>query len=155
MLYLNVTKPVDVLFVDQLVLPTICSRVGSGLGHIFGKVEVQRENLHILEYGVSQTSLEQVFNSFAAQQKEERGAVRGLHRPAAAAPSPPTGAASTTWQGASPATSSSQTVQVQIPAGVAPGQKLRISLSTGTDVEFVVPAGAVPGQLVNVPVSAS
>ena len=30
------------------------------------------------EYGVCQTSLEQIFNSFAAMQEEETGAVRGV-----------------------------------------------------------------------------
>ena len=30
------------------------------------------------EYGVSETTLEQIFNQFAAQQEEETGPVRGL-----------------------------------------------------------------------------
>ena len=30
------------------------------------------------EYGVSETSLEQIFNNFASQQEEETGPVRGM-----------------------------------------------------------------------------
>ena len=40
------------------------------------------------DYGISQTSLEQIFNQFAAQQDEETGAVAGMamaHQPAAPA----------------------------------------------------------------------
>ena len=49
------------------------------LGAIFGTIESVRTKLGIAEYTVSQTTLEQVFNSFAAQQEEETGPVRGLH----------------------------------------------------------------------------
>ena len=40
----------------------------------------QRKSLFIGEYALSQTSLEQVFNGFAAQQEEERGTAVGLTR---------------------------------------------------------------------------
>ena len=51
---------------------------GLTLSAIFGTVEGARDELGIVEYTVSQTSLEQVFNGFAAQQGEETGPVRGL-----------------------------------------------------------------------------
>jgi hypothetical protein len=40
---------------------------------MFGAVESHKEILGIQEYSVSQIQLEQVFNSFAAQQEEESG----------------------------------------------------------------------------------
>ena len=73
-----------------------------GLGHVFGKFEASKRRLSIQvrnplpwfllscrawltkracgwqEYGVSETTLEQIFNQFAAQQEEETGPVRGL-----------------------------------------------------------------------------
>jgi ATP-binding cassette subfamily A (ABC1) protein 1 len=49
------------------------------LGGIFGRIEAAKDTLDVVEYTVSQTSLEQVFNGFAAQQQEETGHVRGLN----------------------------------------------------------------------------
>ena len=43
------------------------------LSTMFGAIESQKEILRIQEYSISQTSLEQIFNSFAAQQEEESG----------------------------------------------------------------------------------
>ncbi|GLD95409.1 hypothetical protein PINS_up004053 [Pythium insidiosum] len=48
------------------------------LGDVFRRIERGREDLHLREYAVSQTTLEQIFNSFAAQQTEERGVARGM-----------------------------------------------------------------------------
>lgn len=50
----------------------------SSLADVFRSLEHSRENLCLAEYGISQTSLEQIFNDFAARQKEETGPVRGL-----------------------------------------------------------------------------
>ncbi|CAM9216529.1 unnamed protein product, partial [Ectocarpus fasciculatus] len=47
------------------------------LAQMFGIVENDREALCIGEYALSQTSLEQVFNGFAAQQEEELGHAAG------------------------------------------------------------------------------
>jgi len=44
----------------------------SKLCDIFSHFERQRQELHIEEYGVSQATLEQIFNGFAARQSEER-----------------------------------------------------------------------------------
>ena len=41
------------------------------LSRMFGLIENSLEELHILEYSISQTSLEQIFNSFAMQQTGE------------------------------------------------------------------------------------
>ena len=43
------------------------------LSKIFGSIETNKKNLNIHEYSISQTSLEQIFNYFAAQQEEETG----------------------------------------------------------------------------------
>ncbi|CAM9274541.1 unnamed protein product, partial [Hapterophycus canaliculatus] len=47
------------------------------LAQMFGFVEKEREALCIGEYALSQTSLEQVFNGFAAKQEEELGHAAG------------------------------------------------------------------------------
>jgi ATP-binding cassette subfamily A (ABC1) protein 1 len=41
------------------------------LGEVFSLIEKCKQDLYIQEYSVSQTSLEQIFNRFASQQKEE------------------------------------------------------------------------------------
>ncbi|KAK1930146.1 ABC transporter A family member 1 [Phytophthora citrophthora] len=48
------------------------------LSKMFALVEDVKTKMHIREYSVSQTTLEQIFNSFASQQEEEQGAVRGV-----------------------------------------------------------------------------
>ncbi|KAJ0410416.1 hypothetical protein P43SY_002748 [Pythium insidiosum] len=48
------------------------------LGDVFRRIERGRGSLHLREYAVSQTTLEQIFNAFAAQQSEERGVARGM-----------------------------------------------------------------------------
>lgn len=51
----------------------------SSLAEVFEKMEGSKAELCLEEYGVSQTSLEQIFNDFAAKQHEETSAVRGLY----------------------------------------------------------------------------
>ncbi|TYZ67280.1 hypothetical protein PybrP1_002795 [[Pythium] brassicae (nom. inval.)] len=46
---------------------------------IFALLESAKTSLHVSEYGVSDTSLEHIFNGMAAQQEEERGVVRGMY----------------------------------------------------------------------------
>ncbi|ETL98845.1 hypothetical protein L917_04165 [Phytophthora nicotianae] len=48
------------------------------LSKVFALVEEIKEKMHIREYSVSQTSLEQIFNYFASQQAEEQGVARGF-----------------------------------------------------------------------------
>lgn len=45
---------------------------------IFGAIEVKKIDLALDGYSVAQTSLEQIFNQFAAQQEEEMGIVAGV-----------------------------------------------------------------------------
>jgi len=45
---------------------------------VFRIIEENRENLCIEAYSVSDTTLEQIFISFARQQEEETGPVAGL-----------------------------------------------------------------------------
>ncbi|CAN0457892.1 unnamed protein product [Laminaria digitata] len=47
------------------------------LSELFGFIENNREALSVGEYSLSQTSLEQIFNAFAAQQEEELGHAAG------------------------------------------------------------------------------
>ena len=51
---------------------------GVSIGDMFGLLESGKEDLSLKEYSLSQTSLEQVFNSFAGQQEEEMGHVAGM-----------------------------------------------------------------------------
>ena len=48
------------------------------LSTMFGILEQGRSQYNIREYALSQTSLEQVFNYFAAQQEEEQGTSHGF-----------------------------------------------------------------------------
>ncbi|GMF35983.1 unnamed protein product [Phytophthora fragariaefolia] len=48
------------------------------LSKVFALVEEIKDKMHIREYSVSQTSLEQIFNYFASQQAEEQGVARGF-----------------------------------------------------------------------------
>lgn len=48
------------------------------LSGMFGAIEAKREQLCIQGYSISQTSLEQIFNHFAAQQEEESHLISGL-----------------------------------------------------------------------------
>ena len=50
----------------------------SALSDTFRVLEASKAELSLEEYGISQTSLEQIFNDFAAQQREETQAVRGM-----------------------------------------------------------------------------
>ncbi|KUF93746.1 Sulfatase protein [Phytophthora nicotianae] len=50
------------------------------LSKMFALVEDVKAKMHIREYSVSQTTLEQIFNSFASQQEEEQGAIRGVYQ---------------------------------------------------------------------------
>lgn len=46
--------------------------------HASGTIQDHRRELSIGEYSLSQTSLEQIFNRFAAQQEEELGRPAGM-----------------------------------------------------------------------------
>ncbi|TMW64067.1 hypothetical protein Poli38472_014184 [Pythium oligandrum] len=48
------------------------------LSTVFDRVERVKSKMHIREYSVSQTTLEQIFNQFASQQLEEQGVARGM-----------------------------------------------------------------------------
>ncbi|RAW22420.1 ABC transporter A family member 5 [Phytophthora cactorum] len=52
------------------------------LSKMFALVEDVKAKMHIREYSVSQTTLEQIFNSFASQQEEEQGVARGVFQQA-------------------------------------------------------------------------
>lgn len=51
---------------------------GRSLGGIFRVIETNRGTLGVIEYSVSETTLEQIFLQFAKQQNEETGDVAGL-----------------------------------------------------------------------------
>ncbi|TMW58106.1 hypothetical protein Poli38472_011694 [Pythium oligandrum] len=54
------------------------SRAQLRLSTFFERVERVKAKMHIREYSVSQTTLEQIFNQFASQQAEEQGVARGM-----------------------------------------------------------------------------
>ena len=47
-------------------------------GNMFGAIETNKKILRLQDYSISQTSLEQIFNQFAAQQEEETGHAAGI-----------------------------------------------------------------------------
>jgi ATP-binding cassette subfamily A (ABC1) protein 3 len=49
------------------------------IGALFRYLEQVKEQFSVQQYSISETTLEQVFNSFAAQQEEETGLVVGMH----------------------------------------------------------------------------
>ncbi|OQR82082.1 ATP-binding Cassette (ABC) Superfamily, partial [Achlya hypogyna] len=55
------------------------------LSTVFSLLEGCKERYHVEEYTVAQTTLEQIFNSFASQQTQEKGVARGIVVPAATA----------------------------------------------------------------------
>ena len=60
------------------------------LSQMFGTIEEAKEKLCVEDYSVSQTSLEQIFNQFAAQQEEEQGNAAGIVKPQGTLVAPPT-----------------------------------------------------------------
>jgi ATP-binding cassette subfamily A (ABC1) protein 3 len=52
--------------------------VSQPLAKVFELIEARKVELHVQEYSVSQTTLEQIFNQFASTQTEETGGVRGM-----------------------------------------------------------------------------
>lgn len=48
------------------------------LSEMFGRLESSKAQLNIVEYSLSQTTLEQIFNKFAAQQEHDKGKHIGL-----------------------------------------------------------------------------
>ncbi|KAG7379070.1 hypothetical protein PHYBOEH_012040 [Phytophthora boehmeriae] len=50
------------------------------LSKMFALIEDVKTKMYIREYSVSQTTLEQIFNSFASQQEEEQGVARGVYQ---------------------------------------------------------------------------
>ncbi|KAF1315573.1 Abc transporter a family member 1, partial [Globisporangium splendens] len=49
------------------------------LAKVFALVESVKSTMHVREYSVSQTTLEQIFNQFASRQAEEQGVARGMY----------------------------------------------------------------------------
>ena len=95
------------------------------LADVFEQIESAKGELNIQEYSVTQTSLEQIFNQFAAQQEEETGGAVGMI--------------------ASPLAAGGLTVAVAVPPGVTAGQQLSIETTTGPMV-VTVPEGVLEGQ---------
>ena len=57
------------------------------LGDMFEILETSKTAYNLASYALSQTTLEQIFNSFASQQQEEKGAAVGLVTRQAVGPS--------------------------------------------------------------------
>ncbi|CAM9360676.1 unnamed protein product [Chrysoparadoxa australica] len=85
----NACTVVESFAVDKFSGATLSERQGSkmrfalreqeglALGGLFGIIEDNKAKLHIREYALGQTSLEQIFNQFASQQLEETGSMPG------------------------------------------------------------------------------
>jgi len=128
------------------------------LADIFEKMEQEggvKSKVAFEEYGLSQASLEQIFNFFAAQQDEESGQVRGVL---------PVVQGSTQQMMPMPQmpqmtqmqAPQMQALQIQCPPGAGPGAVLAVPMPSGGTQEITVPAGVAVGQVftVEVPVVA-
>jgi len=110
------------------------------IGEAFKLMQVHKTQLNVQEYSLSQTTLEQIFNQFAAQQEEETSGARGIVDSAA------TGGAAV-MQAASPANTAQQPlVDVTVPPGVGTGQLLSVAGPDGTKFNVAVPEGLQAGQ---------
>ena len=49
-------------------------RQDKNIGFLFGLIEQKKQEMKISEYGVSQTSLEQIFQDFANKSRDEKAA---------------------------------------------------------------------------------
>ena len=49
-------------------------RQDKNIGFLFGLIEQRKQEMKISEYGVSQTSLEQIFQDFANKSRDEKAA---------------------------------------------------------------------------------
>lgn len=99
---------------------------GVQLADVFTFAEQHRTTMGIDDYAVSQTSLEQIFNSFASQQEEETSAVRGI-------------------------ASSAVTANVTVPSGLSAGDKFQATVG-GVLIQIAVPDGCGSGSVLAVPV---
>ena len=102
------------------------------LSDAFKSMESNKAQLHIREYALSQTTLEQIFNDFAGQQEEETGGARGVTAPAV-------------QPGAQ-----QRTMAVQLPPSATPGMEVEIQTPDGNAMKITVPAGTQPGQVITV-----
>jgi hypothetical protein len=87
------------------------------LGRLFMRIEAAKARLRIREYSFSQTTLEQVFNFFAAQQEEEKGVARGMEMAGAGA-----GGGSGGGGGAAAAAVAGSSAVTVVPEGAALGR---------------------------------
>eukprot|EP00937_MAST-01D_sp_MAST-1D-sp2_P000217 g217.t1 len=106
------------------------------LAEAFKTMESNKQRLNIREYSLSQTTLEQIFNQFAAQQEEETGGARGIVGARTQA------ALSATAHQAQPA----QQLSVTCPENISAGDSISVAGPTGALFTVVVPDGITPGQ---------
>ena len=63
---------------DRYMCFSVAGGAVGSLAKVFSLVESEKARLGIVDYAISQTSLEQIFNRFAAQQEEEIGVAEGM-----------------------------------------------------------------------------
>ena len=63
---------------DRYMCFSVAGGAVGSLAKVFSLVESEKARLGIMDYAISQTSLEQIFNRFAAQQEEEIGVAEGM-----------------------------------------------------------------------------
>ena len=122
------------------------------IGDAFQLMQTHKTLLAVQEYSLSQTTLEQIFNQFAAQQEEETSGAHGIVGSSSSSSSSSSGG------GVLPVAQNAQQVQMEVtvPLGVTAGQLLALTAPDGSTFNVAVPQGMEPGQIfcVNCPAPA-
>ena len=145
-------RPVCVFFNQHFTGAQLVERQGSKLrfrlpvavmpvADAFELMQSNKDRLGVHEYSLSQTTLEQIFNQFAAQQEEETGGAVGILN---------TGVLG--GAGAADAVAAPAQVVVTVPEGWSVGQQLAVNTPDGQVVNVDVPKGLGAGAQITVSV---
>ena len=110
----------------------------------FELMQNNKDRLGVQEYSLSQTTLEQIFNQFAAQQEEETGGAVGILNTGVLG-----GGAG---GGGADAVAAPAQVMVTVPEGWSVGQQLAVNTPDGQVLNVDVPEGLGPGAQITVSV---
>ena len=110
----------------------------------FELMQNNKDRLGVQEYSLSQTTLEQIFNQFAAQQEEETGGAVGILNTGVLG-----GGAG---GGGADAVAAPAQVMVTVPEGWSVGQQLAVNTPDGQVLNVDVPKGLGPGAQITVSV---
>ena len=152
-------RPVCAFFNQHLTGAQLVERQGSKLrfrlpvavmpvSDAFELMQSNKDRLGVQEYSLSQTTLEQIFNQFAAQQEEETGGAVGILNTGVLGGS----GAADAGAGAADAIAAPAQVMVTVPEGWSVGQQLAVNTPDGQVLNVDVPKGLGAGAQITVSV---